>query len=170
MWCKVIGSVLISSASFMIGIWWSGTLKNRVEDIQELEKVLEQLLNEISFYSNVLQDAFLKIAKNTNKRISGIITSMADNLKRYSANKAWAIAIGDNYKNTYLSGEDIDVLLSLGDLLGTSDIDGQIGNIKNVITRLSHQESKAQDVRRKNELLFRNLSILLGMTIVILLL
>ena len=112
----------------------------------------------------------MKIAKSSDNRVSGILTSMADNLKMYSGKKAWAIAIGDNYKSTYLSNEDIDVLLSLGDMLGMSDVAGQVGHIKNVIARLVNQESKAEDVRKRNEQLFRKLSILLGLTIVILLL
>lgn len=170
MWCKIIGSVLIGVSSYAIGVWWSGTLRNRVEDIRDLEQVLEELANEISFYSNVLGDAFMKIAKSSGKRISGILMSMADNIKTNPGRKAWAIAVGNNYKSTYLLGEDIDVLLSLGDILGTSDIDGQVGHIKNVIARLANQESKAEDERRQNEQLFKKLSMLLGLTIVILLL
>lgn len=170
MWCKVIGSVLICLSSYAVGVWWSGTLKNRVEDIRNLEQVLEELANEISFYSSVLGDAFMKIAKSSGSRVSGILMSMGYNLKMYSGKKAWAIAIGDNYKSTYLSNEDIDVLLSLGDILGMSDVDGQVGHIKNVIARLANQESKAEDARKQNEQLFRKLSMLLGLTIVILLL
>ena len=170
MWCKIIGSVLIGVSSYAIGIWWSGTLRNRVEDIRDLEQVLQELINEISFYSNILQDAFTKIAKGSKSRISCILTCMADNLNMYSGKKAWMLAVGDNYKSTYLSNEDIDVLLSLGDILGTSDTDGQVGHIKNIIARLVNQESKAEDTRKRNEELFCKLSILLGLTIVILLL
>ena len=141
-----------------------------MDDIRDLEQVLQELINEISFYSSVLQDAFTKIARCQGNRISGILTSMADNLGTHSGKKAWAIAIGNNYKSTYLSNEDIDVLLMLGDILGTSDVDGQVGHIKNIIARLANQECKAEDVRKRNEQLFCKLSVLLGLTIIIILL
>lgn len=167
---KVIGSSLIAISSYLMGQKWAGVLKKRVEDIREFEQVLEQLENEISFYSNILEDAFLKISKNTTPRIRCILEDMSFNLKDKPSNKAWDAAIKNNYKNTYLSGEDLKIILSLSNLLGISDTDGQIYNIKNIITRLKHQESKAEEVRSKNEVLFKNLSVLLGITIIILLL
>ena len=167
---KILGGVLIGLSSYLIGAWWAGTLKNRVEDIREFQSMLKQLENEISFYSNILSEAFSKIADNASYRISGILKDMSENLKTKSGNVAWREAIGANYKNTYLDSEDIKILLSLSNLLGVSDTAGQICNIKNVIAKLENQEKKAESLRLKNGPLFKNLSILLGVTIIILLL
>ncbi|MBP5427547.1 MAG: stage III sporulation protein AB [Clostridiales bacterium] len=170
MLCKIMGSALIGVSSYAIGIWWSSTLKNRVEDIRGFEQALEELSNEIAFYSNVLGDAFLKIAASASDRVSSILKAMSLELKIHPSRKAWTIALDKNYKNTYLWDEDIKILLSLANLLGTSDVDGEVCNIKNIVGRLKNQERKAEDQRKKNELLFKNLSILIGMTIIIILL
>ena len=47
---KILGGILIVSSSYLIGVWWANTLKNRVEDIRELQQALKELQNEISFY------------------------------------------------------------------------------------------------------------------------
>lgn len=167
---KVLGGVLIVLSSYLIGLWWANTLKNRVEDIRGFLQALKELQNEISFYSNILSEAFLKISNNANHRISNILKDMSKNLKTKSSNIAWREAMKANYKNTYLESEDINIILSLGNLLGVSDVKGQICNIKNVVAKLQNQEKKAQEIRQKNEALFKNLSILLGATIIILLL
>ena len=170
MFLKVIGGIQIAVSSYLIGVKWASSLKHRVDDIREVEKVLEQLENEISFYSNILEEAFLKISKNTGKRITNILKDMAKNLKLMPSNIAWEMAIKDNQKDTYLGKEDIEIILSLSNLLGMSDINGQICNIKNIITRLKQQEKKADEIRQKNETLYKNLSVLVGITIIILLL
>ncbi len=167
---KVFGGILIGVSSYLIGVLWANTLKNRVEDIRGFENALKQLENEISFYSNILSEAFSKISENANQRISGILKDMSKNLKTKSSNIAWREAIKDNYKNTYLDGEDINIILSLANLLGVSDVKGQVYNIKNIVIKLQNQEKKAESLRQKNESLFKNLSILLGATIIIILL
>ena len=167
---KILGGVLIGLSSYFIGVWWANNLKNRVEDIREFEQVLKELQNEISFYSNVLSEAFLKISENASSRLHGILKDMSENLKTKSSSSAWRKAIRDNYKNTYLESEDINIILSLSNLLGTSDVKGQVCNIKNIVMKLENQEKKAETLRKKNEPLFKNLSILVGVTIIILLL
>lgn len=167
---KIVGGILIVLSSYLIGVWWANTLKNRVEDIRAFEQALKELKNEISFYSNILSEAFSKIAHNANYRISGILKDMSQNLKTKPSNIAWREAIKANYKNTYLESEDINIILTLANLLGVSDVKGQICNIENVLLKLQNQEKKAEMLRQKNETLFKNLSILLGATIIILLL
>lgn len=169
MFLKIVGGIQIVLSCYLIGLKCASSLKNRVDDIREFEQVLEQLENEISFYSNILEDAFSKISNNTSKRITKILNDMSTNLRTKPSNIAWEMAIKENYQNTYLAKEDIEIILSLSNLLGMSDVDGQISNIKNIIGRLKKQEIKAYEVRQKNETLYKNLGVLVGITITILL-
>ena len=170
MYLKIIGGVQIAVSSYLLGTKWASTLKYRVDDIREFEQILEQLENEISFYSNILEEAFFKISKKTSKRISNVLLAMSKNLKAMPSNVAWEMAIKSNLKDIYLKKEDIEIVLSLSNLLGMSDVNGQIYNIKNIIARLKQQEKKAEEIRQKNEALYKNLSILVGVAIIILLL
>jgi len=54
-------------------------------------------------------------------------------------------------------------------MLGSSDVEGQIKNIRLTINQLKLQEQKAEELRAKNEAMYRNLGILGGLAIIIIL-
>ena len=65
--------------------------------------------------------------------------------------------------------EDIDIIRNLGRLLGKTDIEGQISEIKLVNNFLDIQIKDAEEEKNKNEKMYRTLGIVAGMTITILL-
>ena len=75
-----------------------------------------------------------------------------------------------NYNsNTNLLPKDKEVLNGLGKLLGQTDIEGQINQIKLVDDFLNIQIQEANEAKNKNEKLYRTLGMVAGLGIVIIL-
>ena len=84
-----------------------------------------------------------------------------------SASEAWKDAVKLNIDATSFDKEDEKVIISFGKMLGSSDLEGQIKNIRLTLNQLKLQEQKAEEFR-KNEAMYRNLGIL-GIAIIIIL-
>jgi len=170
---KIIGSMLIITASSFIGFIYSRECAKRPQQLREIQGMLQILENEISFLSNLLADAFEKAYKSNRDATSLIFKSAFENLcdnKGYNAQEAWELAVRDNIKKTSLNEEDEQILMSFGKMLGNSDVEGQVSNIRLTINQLKMQELKAEETRKKNESMYRALGVLGGIASVILLL
>lgn len=169
---KIMGSIFIIAASSYLGFIFAGQCAGRPQQLRELQSLLQMLENEISYLSSVLSEAFEKIAGYGSKSIAPIFRDAAENIKSGNGNTAadiWEKAVKVNIGATALNGEDKQVLLSFGKMLGSSDLEGQIKNIRMTLTQLKLQEQKAEENRSKNEKMYKTLGILGGLAIVIIL-
>jgi len=172
MMLKIIGSVLVIGASTFLGLIFSKNCAKRPYELRTLGIMLQALENELVYLSNVLSDAFKKISKLSDDAVSEIFRDAARRLEESpgtGAADAWKKAIKANIKNTSLDKEDEEVLLSFGKMLGSTDIEGQVKNIRLTLEHLKMQELKAEEKRKSNVPLYRNLGLLLGIAIVLLL-
>ena len=83
------------------------------------------------------------------------------------AGDAWECAIDGNSET--LKIEDVNSLKPLGKLLGRTDIDGQLNQIKLVCTFLDEQISEASEEKNKNEKMYQKLGAVVGLIMVIVL-
>lgn len=84
-----------------------------------------------------------------------------------SAGDAWNSSLDTTVTN--MKEDDIGIIKNLGRLLGKTDIEGQLNEIKLVNNFLDTQIRTAEDEKNKNEKMYRTLGIVAGMTITILL-
>lgn len=167
---KILGSLVILVSSSFLGFALSDDCKKRPQQLRELQLLLQMLENSISFLSEVLTDAFDKIYAG-NKSEVGIFFAVASEKmktgKNLNAEDAWKAAVTENINKTALDKEDEEILATFGKMLGSSDIDGQIKNIRLVTNQLKLQEEKAEKKRAKNEKMYQSLGILGGIAIII---
>lgn len=169
---KLIGSLIVLVSSSILGYIQSRKYSQRPSELRTLQALLQMFENEISFLSNVLTDAFEKISKCSDSAVSSFFSAAARNLRSeagLNAYESWKMAVEENISRSSLYEEDKEILVSFGKLLGGSDIEGQIKNIRLTISQLKLQEQKAEELRRKNEGMFRNLGVLGGLAIIIIL-
>lgn len=169
---KLIGGILIIAASSFIGFIYSRDLSRRPHDLRMLQSMLQMLENEIVYLSDVLPDAFERISRINNAEVAVFFEKAAQNLRKekcIDAASAWGNAVKENIYKTALNEEDEKILLLFGKLLGSTDIDGQIKNIRLTVQQLGQQEQKAEEFKKKNETLYRNLGILGGIAIILIL-
>ena len=68
-----------------------------------------------------------------------------------------------------LKNEDIELIKSLGTLLGKTDIEGQMSEIEQFKTMLETQIKIAEEEKNKNSKMYKSLGTIIGLAIVIVL-
>ena len=170
---KITGSIIVLLSSSFIGMILSRDCIRRPAQLRELQGILQMLENQISYLCDVIVEAFEKISRAGGAQTSIFFTRTVEILKEektITAAEAWERAVTQCIHRTALNKEDQEILSSFGRLLGSTDIEGQIGNIRLTIGQLKLQEKKAEDSRKKNESMYRSLGILGGLAVVTLLL
>lgn len=169
---KIIGSIAVVLGSSFLGYIFSKDCTIRPQELRILQGLLQMFENEISFLSSLLADAFLKISKSSSSEVISFFKDTALKVKsgNCNASEAWESAVKENIKKTSLNKEDEEILVSFGKMLGSSDVEGQIKNIRLTINQLEMQEQKAEESRKKNEKMYRSLGMLGGLALVIILL
>jgi stage III sporulation protein AB len=169
---KIAGSLLVIAAAGLIGYILSRDCAVRAQELRDLQGMLQMLENEISFLSSPLTEAFEGIQK-TSRSKAAVFFQLAEGKLRsgsgMNAYEAWETSVREGIKKTSLNAEDEEILVTFGKLLGSSDVEGQVKNIRLALSQLKMQEQKAEDNRYKNEAMYRRLGILGGLAVVIVL-
>ena len=129
--------------------------------------MLNILKTKIRFTYEPLGEIFKEIANNFSNNVSNILKQVSKNMQINSAENAWKLAI--QTENTSILKEDKEVLLTLGKLLGKTDLEGQVSQIEQTSEFLEGQIVKAEIERDKNEKLYKTLGMVIGAGLVILL-
>lgn len=167
---KTVGCIIIFTASALLGYVLSRDCARRPQELRELQLMLQMLENEISYLSNIITESFDRIhrsIKSTTGRIFFDTSGYLKEGKGIGACEAWEKAIKNNIGFTSLNSEDEEILISFGKMLGSSDLEGQLKNIKLALGQLKLQEKKAEELKIKNERMFKSLGILGGLAIVV---
>jgi len=170
---KIIGSIIVVLSCSFLGFILSGDLSRRPRQLRELQGLLQMFENQISYLSDVLTEAFERIAKAGRSDVGTFFSRTIEILhedRMLCASEAWTRAVRDSIRKTALNREDEEVLYDFGKMLGNTDLDGQIKNIRFTLEQLGMQEQKAEESRRKNENMYRSLGMLGGFAVVIVLL
>ena len=169
---KLLGCIMVLFSSGFLGYVLSTDCKKRPRQLRELQSMLQIFENQISYLSDVLIEAFGRICSSSNGETGIFFSNTVERLqsgRNVSAAQAWEEAVRENIRKTSLNKEDEEILVSFGKLLGSSDLEGQIKNIRLTLSQLKLQEQKAEESRTKNEGMYRSLGILGGIAVVIVL-
>lgn len=172
MFLKIIGFLFVVGASTLIGFKMAGSLEARLRDIRNLQLALGVLEKEMTFLGNSLPRALLatvKIEGNT-AEIFKECGKMLQSRLGYCVSDAWKMSVEKHVKNTFLDNEDKEILLSIGLGLGQYDSESQSKSIRLICSQLEMQEKKAQEQIVKSSKMYKNLGVLAGISIGIMLL
>lgn len=170
---KIAGSLIVILSCTFMGFVLSHDLSRRPQQLRELQSMLQMFENHISYLSDVITEAFERISRYGGSDTCIFFSRTVEILKgdlSVSASDAWSRAVRQCIGKTALNKEDEEVLASFGKLLGNTDIEGQIKNIRLSLNQLKIQEDKAEASRSKNENMYMSIGILGGIAVVIVLL
>jgi len=169
---KIIGCMVILCASTMAGFIYSERLKYRVFQLNEIERAIYQLQNEITYVHALLPDAFESIASKSKEPINQLFdktSELLSNNEYENVYEAMNNAVIFIKSKLHLTSDDINVLLDLSKTLGESDIQGQSSMFTLTMANLKKQIKTSEEFMSKNTKMYRYMGFSFGAVLVILL-
>lgn len=154
---KSLFLIIIFVLAVYIGNVKAGKYVNRVKELVTIKTLLNIFENKIKFTQSTLKEIFECIAEScSEKNIQKIFQKLATE-KQYNIHENWEKVI--KQEETNLNEEDKKILIDMGKILGATDIDGQVSNIKIASNFIDKQIEKAEKEKEKNAKMFRTLGI-----------
>ena len=151
---KILLGIGIIFCSCKIGILISKKYIYRLDELEEMKNNLQIIENKIKYTYEPLEEIFIDISEISSSNISMIFKKAASNIKKRGT-------------ETALTKEDKSMIEEFSTLLGKTNKEGQINQIKYVINLLDIQIEKARIEREKNEKIYKKLGLILGIGLVI---
>lgn len=151
----------------IIGLVFSKSYRDRVEDLKEVKQILNLLKTKIEYTYEPLPKIFSDLGVEFDDEVGKIFKIAAFEMNEQDAGTAWKSAIESSKTN--MKAEDLKILESLDKLLGKTDIEGQLNQIELIQNFIDCQIEKAENEQRKNEKLYKSLGAIVGLTIAIIL-
>ena len=164
---KIILLFIIFVISAMVGVNISKKYGTRVRELKEMQRALHIFEEKIKFTYEPIPDVFDEISRKCFESIGDIFKQASRKMKVMSAGEAWEVALENS--NTKFTKDDIEVLKGLAKMLGKTDLDGQVSEIRLTQKFVDTKIEEAQIEKGKNEKLYKTLGITAGLTIVIIL-
>lgn len=162
---KLLILTLVFVSSLSIGILIAKKYTNRVRELKEMKNALNMFETKVRFTYESVPEIFSEISKQIEGEVGKIFELASKKMHDISAGEAWRESI--EAIDTNLDMEDKTVLKSLGKMLGKTDANGQISEIRLVSEFLDTQIEVAEVQRNKNEKMYKTLGGIIGLTLVI---
>ena len=159
--------IMLFGISSYIGFSFSKKYKSRVEELKEIKGYLNIFLSKIKMTYESIPQIFKEIGKEGKTNIENIFLKSSNNMENMPAGEAWNKTIES--EKTNLNKEDIEVLKGLSNLLGKTDLEGQVSQIELVDNFLNTQIEKAEEEYKKNAKISKTLGSIVGLALVIIL-
>lgn len=167
---KLCGALCVVSSCYLWGEFKARSFTVHLQQLQQFRQALNLLSAEISYTGTPLPTAF----KNISARIGGAVGSIFEGAAEQilaggdiSAGEAWRRAIGEVFPRLFISQDDRRIIEQLGASLGMVDREGQIKQIRLVLSLLEDALQHAHEKRQRNERMWRYLGLLGGLVLVI---
>ena len=160
-----LGGGLICAVSSYFGFYFASRLEKRREFLREMRDALAFMRTEIAFAKNELQYIFSGLERSSG--LCGFFKMCNESLKESGIKTAWQSALDKTAEKASLSPEDIRVLKQLGQVLGMSDVKGQMSAIDRTVSHLNDSISAAGADCDRLCHMYRQCGILLGIFILI---
>ena len=164
---KYILLITIFSLSARIGLIISKMYENRVLELKEFKNILNIIKTKIKFTYEPLAEIFKQISKDGKTEIEKIFGKMASQLEYIQVREVWENCIQE--ADISIKQTDKNVIKKLGNLLGQTDVEGQVSEIEVTQKFLDMQIEEAEEEKKKNQKMYKTLGIVFGLVFVIIL-
>ena len=168
---KYAGAILLGVSAAMTGQILALRLKKRIKLLTEILLFISAVKNEIEFNRKPIISIFREnSSRNFAKSLSFITECVALTEKGKDFMTAWELSVKNDKSVFLLSSQDVQLLLSFGSQLGTTDVNGQI-NLCVLYQKLFEEKLKtAQNYEEHYGKIYRQSGIFIGAAIIILIL
>ena len=141
--------------------------ENRVLELKEFKNILNIIKTKIKFTYEPLAEIFKQISKDGKTEIEKIFGKMASQLEYIQVREVWENCIQE--ADISIKQTDKNVIKRLGNLLGQTDVEGQVSEIEVTQNFLDMQIEEAEEEKKKNQKMYKTLGIVFGLVFVIIL-
>lgn len=169
---KILGGLLVIISTSLIGFSYGNQYSNRLKNLVFMEQCIKMLETEIVYGAVPLPDALLNVYKKGNKKVSFIFKEIRDHILENKVEEVYYSFYNVRHilkKDLNFKQQDIEIILSLGRVLGSSNRKDQEKNFQLILNQIILLEKEAKLERDKNEKMFKSLGVLIGLAIVIIL-
>lgn len=169
MFIKLIGACMTIGACGAMGLLLAANYSNRPRELRQLRHALDLLETEVAFALSALPQAMDTVANQTEGICSQLFKKTAGRLSSgdaYFAGEAWCDVAREVYTFSSLCQPDLEVMLTFGKTLGTSDRDDQLKHLHLAKERLMDLERQAEEILQKNGRLCKYFGVSLGLVVV----
>jgi stage III sporulation protein AB len=170
---KIIGCVLILTSSAGMGLYFSGELKNRINDLKELKKIIFLLRGDIRYANTPLPEAVQALSVRHDGKYKKFLQKISERLYELggvSFCTIWKEAVSKELDNTSLNKKDLAALGQFGENLGYLDKDMQINTIDLYLEQIEEEIKDLSHNVKQKTYLYNSLGILGGIFITIIML
>lgn len=161
-------SILVGSTS--IGFLLSRRYSDRMKELNDISSLINILKNKIKFTHKPLGEILEEISTiKKDTKILEIFSKTGEKLEDRKIEEAWNEAISEEKFYLNLKNEDIELMRTLGNVLGKTDIEGQMSEINQFDNLLKIQIKNAENEKNKNSKMYKSLGTIIGLAIVIIL-
>ncbi len=165
---KIIGGLLIISASGLLGIVFSNRLSLRHKELNDLRRYMQMLETEVTYGATPLPAALRNISNKAEGMLCRFFSFISDSLTDrsfYTIRDAWTYGADAVLKQSSLKRADIELIKSFGNILGSSDREDQKKHFELFYLQLRHQEDAALEEIKKSAKVYRDLGFLMGIAV-----
>lgn len=145
---KMIGVVLVIAASSGLGFAMSQELKDRIETLIYLKKIMLMLRGEIKYMKSPLPEAFSNVAVRVNPPFTEFFKTLSGELEGLEGSPfpiIWKEKVNEHLKSLKLMKQDYEQLERLGENFGYLDGEMQLNTIDLYIEQLEVEIKTAQE-------------------------
>lgn len=166
---KYILMFFILGTFIIIGNLYSRKYDNRLKELEEIDLILNIFKAKVKFTCLGIKEIFEEIYRNNKDEVGKIFKLASINLDEDDSQIAWERALKESKEILNFNKEDIEVINTLGKMLGNTDIEGQVSQIELTKQLLKKQIEDAKTEKSKNSKLYKTLGASIGLAIVIIL-
>jgi stage III sporulation protein AB len=169
---RFTGAGLVIASGVLCGSFAAGRLEKRLRVLEELRAALERLITLVEYQSATLAAALDEAARPCSGAPRAFLERVSQNLRSGDgdpAGKAWASALDSLGGLLLVDRADIDALRLLGPALGVSDRKDQARHLAAMIGKLGVHIGEARDRSAKYALLYRQMGLLCGALVALIL-
>lgn len=170
---KVVGCILVILSSTLMGFYCSNQLKCRIDNLQDIRKLIVLLRGDIRYSSTPLPEAISSIAIRHEGSFKGFFTKVSERLSEYGGNtfaQVWKEAVEEELLETYLNKKDKLQLIQFGENLGYLDKEMQINTLELFIAQVEEEINMLSKTAKEKVYLYNSLGIMAGIFVSIILL
>lgn len=173
MFLQIIGALIVVLSCSIFGICWGAKISYRIQELEQIQRAMTMLQNQIDFLSQPLPEAMEEIGIQCHDIAGELFLNTANEMNQIkweSGGEIWQKCVLDWKEKSYLQKQDIDNLLCFGKSMECCNVEQQKSSIALLLHNIEITLSQLHEKKKQQQKLYSSMGVLTGLLVVIMLL